>query len=107
MPKRVDANQPSITKLLREMGASVQPIHEIGHGAPDLLVGFRGSNYLFELKDPDKPPSARKLTEDEETWHLKWYGQVATVMTFYDIVEILKKKHPEEVQGVCPLCRRK
>lgn len=96
MPKRVDANQRQLTKLLREMGCSVQPIHEVGKGCPDILVGFRGENYLFEIKDPNKPPSARKLTEDEEAWHLKWRGQVATVMTFYDIVEILKKKHGEK-----------
>ena len=95
MPKRVDANQKQIVKLLREMGATVQHLHVIGRGCPDILCGFRGENYLFEIKDPDKPPSARKLTEDEEAWHLVWRGQVATVQTFYDIVEILKKKHGE------------
>lgn len=91
MPKRVDANQPDITRMLRYFGASVQPIHVVGKGCPDLLVGYRKRNYIFEIKDPVQPPSARKLTDDEEIWHAKWNGQVDTVLGFYDIIEIIKE----------------
>lgn len=91
MPKRVDANQPDMTKLLRIMGASVQPIHVVGKGCPDLLVGYDGLNYLLEIKDPIKPPSARKLTDDEQKWHENWRGQVAVVETIGDVIEIILK----------------
>jgi hypothetical protein len=79
MPKRVDANQALIVQALRQAGAVVQLLHEVGRGCPDVLVGFRGANYLLELKDGTKPPSARRLTVAEVKWHETWRGQVAVV----------------------------
>lgn len=75
----VDANQPEIVKALRDVGATVQHIHTVGKGCPDILVGFRGRNHLLEIKDGAKPPSARKLTDDEAVWHRQWLGSVAIV----------------------------
>lgn len=74
---RVDANQNQVIAALRRVGATVEPIHMLGKGRPDLLVGFRGQNYLLELKDGSKPPSARRLTPDEERWRADWRGQAA------------------------------
>jgi hypothetical protein len=79
LAKRVDTNQKEIVKALRKIGCSVQPLHEVGHGCPDLLIGYRGKNYTLEIKDGEKPPSKRKLTPDEQLWHYGWRGQVATV----------------------------
>jgi hypothetical protein len=31
----------------------------VGRGVPDLLVGWRGTNLLLEVKDGNKPQSAR------------------------------------------------
>ncbi|WP_435170784.1 hypothetical protein [Falsirhodobacter sp. 1013] len=76
---KVDANQPEIVKALRKAGASVQPLHSVGSGCPDLLVGYRGINLAIEVKDGAKPPSARKLTADQVEWHAGWRGQVAVV----------------------------
>lgn len=76
---KTDANQAEIVAALRRVGASVQPLHAVGNGCPDLLVGFRGLNYLLEVKDGKKPPSARGLTPDQEIWHLAWWGQRAVV----------------------------
>jgi hypothetical protein len=45
---RADANQPEIVKQLREMGATVQT------GMDDLLVGWKGKTFWFEIKDPEK-----------------------------------------------------
>ena len=50
--KRVDANQAVIVAVLRAAGASVFDTHELGHGYPDLTVGFFGRNYLIEIKSP-------------------------------------------------------
>jgi len=68
---RVDSNQATIVKALRSAGAFVQPLHTIGDGCPDILVGYRSKWYVVEIKDGDKPPSARKLTDDEREWHDK------------------------------------
>ena len=76
---KVDANQERIVKALRDMGATVHPLHAVGGGCPDLLCGFRGRNILIEVKDGRKPPSARKLTADQVEWHGGWKGQVAVV----------------------------
>jgi len=78
---KVDANQAEIVAALRKIGATVQPLHAVGQGCPDLLVGWRGMTSLLEVKDGKKPPSARKLTEDQERWHAEWRGQVAVVET--------------------------
>ena len=76
---RIDANQPEIVLALRKLGASVQPIHTIGKGCPDLLVGFKGRNVLLEVKDGNKSPSARALTCDETEWIANWRGSVHVV----------------------------
>lgn len=79
MAKRVDANQAEIVDALRRVGASVTPLHDVGGGFPDLAVGFRGVNFLLEVKDGKKAASARKLTPDERVWHTTWAGQKAVV----------------------------
>ena len=76
---KTDRNQPEIVSALRQIGATVQLLHTIGKGCPDLLVGFRGVNYVLELKDGDQPPSGRKLTPDELRWHDEWRGEVFIV----------------------------
>lgn len=76
---RVDANHKRIVEALRGIGCSVQSLAAIGKGCPDLLVGFRGRNYVIEIKDGDKPPSKRRLTPDEEVWHETWNGHVMIV----------------------------
>lgn len=84
---KVDDNQAEIVAALRKIGASVQPLHAVGQGCPDLLVGWRGMTSLLEVKDGKKPPSARKLTEDQEKWHANWRGQVAVVETIEQAIE--------------------
>jgi len=86
---RIDANQVQVVRDLRKMGCSVLVTSNLGTGAPDLLVGFRGVNYLFEIKDGTQPPSKRKLTEDEQDFHLMWDGQVAKVETVQDCLDIM------------------
>lgn len=84
---RVDDNQAEIVAALRKIGASVQPLHAVGSGCPDILVGWRGFNTILEIKDGKKPPSARKLTEDQIKWHAEWRGQVTVVETVEQAIE--------------------
>lgn len=76
---KVDRNQSEIVAALRSAGCSVQILSSVGHGCPDLLVGLAGKNYLLECKDGNKPPSSRKLTEDQVNWFGVWRGQVCVV----------------------------
>ena len=76
---KVDANQADIVAALRMAGATVQPLHAVGKGCPDLLVGYQRVNYLLEVKDGSKVPSAQKLTEDQVEWHELWRGRSAVV----------------------------
>lgn len=77
--RRADANQAAVTKALRKVGAAVTPIHVVGKGVADLLVSFRNTWYVLELKDGTKPPSARVLTEDERYWIQEQKAHVAII----------------------------
>jgi hypothetical protein len=88
---RVDANQSIIIAGFRRLGCTVQPLHMVGMGCPDALVGFRKANYAIEIKDGEKPPSARKLTEAEAEWHRDWRGQVCIVESLDDVERLVKE----------------
>ena len=76
---KVDDNQRAIVTALRGVGATVAHLHRVGMGCPDLMVGWRGTNYLMECKDGDKPLSAQKLTPMQQEFHAGWRGQICVV----------------------------
>lgn len=86
---KVDSNQSLITEHLRRMGYSVQLLHTIGKGCPDMIVGIKGRNYLIELKDGEKTASGKKLTVDEKKWHQVWRGQVAICESLDEILKVI------------------
>lgn len=81
---RVDANQAEIVEALRQVGATVQHLHHLGQGCPDLLVGWRGNNYLLEIKRP-----GGELTEDERAWHAYWNGRAYVVESVDEALRII------------------
>lgn len=89
MPKATDNNQSRIVSALRQAGATVTTLHEVGRGCPDLLVGFRGRNYLMEIKDGRKVPSRRRLTETQIIWHAHWRGQVDIVNSVEEALDLI------------------
>ena len=95
---KVDANQEQVVQVLRAAGASVQSLATVGKGCPDLLVGYRGANYLIEIKDGRRIPSQQKLTADQVRWHLHWSGRVHIAYSPDDalaIIDVLKGKSNE------------
>ena len=76
---RIDANQNKIVDALRKAGAVVRIISQ-GDGIPDLLVGYKGYTILMEVKDGDKVPSARKLTEAEQKFFDDWRGGMLVIV---------------------------
>ena len=82
--KKVDKNQKEIVAGLRQVGASVKTLHWVGRGVPDLLVGFRGVNYLIEVKQPGKG-----FTKAEAEFFNTWRGSCAVVESLDEALEIL------------------
>lgn len=81
--KRRDDNHAEIRDALRKIpGVKVADTASLGDGFPDLCVGYMGKNFLLEIKDGSKIPSARKLTAEEQKWHDEWRGHVAVVENF-------------------------
>lgn len=90
---RIDANQPAIIKLFRKLGATVYPTHTL-KGFVDIVVGYRGRNYLIEIKDGAKAASARQLTADEKEFHDTWRGSAHVIETesqVFELMESIKK----------------
>ena len=82
MPKyaaKIDLNQAEIVFALRKIGCTVEPLHSVGRGVPDLLVGRSLKNYLFEVKGPKG-----KLTPPQVEWHGDWRGQVTVIRTWQE-----------------------
>lgn len=89
---RADDNQQAIINGLLAVGATVKTLHRVGMGCPDLLVGYRGANYLIEVKDGAKPPSARKLTPAQVDFFDTWRGQCAVATSLDEALEIIGAK---------------
>ena len=87
MRNRADMNQAEIVQKLRDCGCSVQVLSQVGNGFPDLLVGFRGVNYLVEVKDV-----GYDLSDKQRAWHALWNGQVTVVRSFDTIKRLLDKE---------------
>ena len=90
MIKSVDKNQKKIIENLRAMGMTVIDLHEVGHGCPDIVVGFYGINFLFEIKS-----RTGRLTDNQVSLFAAWRGQVAIIRTTSDAVTIIESKIKE------------
>ena len=89
-----DRNQPEIVKVLRRIpGVSVMDIASVGNGAPDLVAGYRGENWLFEVKSE----SGRKrknggLTPAEHAFAVNWQGQWSCASNVEEILRKIMRK---------------
>jgi hypothetical protein len=68
---RSDANQAAIVDALRAVGATVDVIGE----PVDLLCGYRGKNYLMEVKPSEKS----RLQPSQVEFFQRWRGAVVKV----------------------------
>ena len=95
---KTDTNQAEIVEALRAAGASVECLHAVGEGVPDLLIGFGREvwysegeqneeiNILMEVKS-----DTGKLTPDQIEWHDAWPGQVAIVRSVEEALRVIGK----------------
>ena len=87
---RVDANQPEIVKAFRTMGWSVLIISQLKN-CFDILVSKNGRTVAVEIKDGNKSPSQRKLTEGEQKFRDGWQGDYMVIESVNDVVELNKR----------------
>jgi len=88
--KKADLNQSTIfAGLLKIPGVSVINLANVGKGCPDLLLGYKGKNFLIEIKNKD---TKGKLTFSQKELHAEWKGQVAVAYNFDDVLKILEIK---------------
>lgn len=88
---KTDANHQEIVKGLRKSGCTVLDLSAVGNGCPDIAVGRAGINWLFEIKDGSKPPSARKLTMMEQAFFATWRGNVQVVKSLDEAIDIINQ----------------
>jgi len=82
---RKDANHNAIQDVFVRLGWSVADTSQLGSGFPDLVAAKHGETVLVEIKDGSKPPSHRKLTEDELAFKGRWQGWYAEVASENDV----------------------
>jgi hypothetical protein len=85
---KIDANQPEIVKGLRKLGYSVLIVSQLKN-CFDILVGAKGLNFAFEIKDENKPPSHRRLSEGEQKFFDTWRGQIDCIKNLDEALEIM------------------
>jgi Holliday junction resolvase len=90
MIKSVDKNQKKIVDNLREMGFTVIDLHEVGHGCPDIAVGYRGITFFFEIKG-----RKGRMTPDQIKFKETWKGHYAVIRSTSDAVSIINHKIQE------------
>jgi hypothetical protein len=92
--RRTDANQKPIVDALREAGASVEVLSDVGRGVPDLLVCTgTGILFLVEIKLP-----GQKLNAMQTAWHQAWHGEVYQVESAVDALMLLRRIERKETE---------
>jgi len=82
---KIDTTHRPIVEALRSVGASVIDLASVGHGCPDLLVGYRGDTWLIEVKGPKT-----KLSESQVKLHAAWRGKaIAVIRTVDDALALI------------------
>lgn len=76
---KVDGNQGEIVAALRIAGWAVLSLAPLGQGVPDLAVSKARRTVMLEVKDSNKPPSKRRLTEAEQAFFDSWHGECYVV----------------------------
>ena len=90
--KKVDKNQASVVKTLRDYGADVYLLHMVGKGIPDLLVAYEGHTILIEVKDG----ADKHFTPDQLKFIAGWKGNyLYRVNNEQEAIDLLKSYKQE------------
>lgn len=92
--KGKDSSQDGIVSALTQAGCSVEDMSRFG-GVPDLLVGYRGRNYLIECKPLEGDKRQLRLNPNQVDWHAAWKGQVQIAHTPEQALAIIGVTDPD------------
>jgi hypothetical protein len=87
---RTDSNQSDIVQAMRDLGATVTSMHQLGKGIADLLVSWRQQWFVMEVKASAK----EKLTEDQIDWIGKQRAAVVIITSPDEAVRFLQAVRP-------------
>ena len=92
--KKVDKNQASVVKALRDYGADVFLLHTVGGGIPDLLCAYNDTTILLEVKDGE----SKTLTPLQIKLFAGWQGgPLHRVNSVQEAIEVLKLYETESL----------
>ena len=88
---KVDENHAQVRDELREVlhDGTIHDMSGAGNGFPDLCVGWRGLNFLIEVK---RKQGGSRLTSRQATFHQNWQGQVAVCRTASEALAIMLRE---------------
>lgn len=82
---RRDANHADIVEALGYIpGMTVVDLGDVGGGCPDLLVGYNGRNWLFEVKT-----EKGRLNGAQVEFMRNWTGEAFPVRGVLEIIDII------------------
>ena len=84
MRHRTDANQKEIVAALRKIGATVY----ICQRPLDLVVGYRGFNFLLDCKGRYTPD-----TKFQKTFFKEWRGQKRKVFSAEEAIKVVTESY--------------
>lgn len=86
-----DHNHRTIVRAFVACGASVMEADCVGGGAPDLVVGLYGENFLVEVKNLKSSYGKRGLNKNQQSFKRRWGGGEVFVATSIEDVQNLMK----------------
>ena len=91
---KVDRNQAELVAELRARGWLWLDLSAVGGGCPDGIAVKGGRIVFCEIKDGNKPPSARKLTPAQVELHavLKAKAVTVEILTCADDLSVLGRE---------------
>ena len=87
---RTDHNHQEIINALKKVGCTVSDTSAVGGGFPDLVAGIKGINYMIEVKDGNKSPSRRTLTDAQVRFHILWRGHISVVKNIEEAIAVVQ-----------------
>jgi len=88
-----DGNEQEVVTALQKLGCTVERMHR----PCDLLVGYRGRNFLIEVKAPPGPrggTSHADLTPEQKDFRDRWVGQFSVVRSVSEALEVVLGSMP-------------
>jgi hypothetical protein len=83
---RPDDNHNDIVRTIKQIpGLDVIDLRDIGiKGVPDILIGYRGKNYLVEIKT-----NTGRMSPEQAEHHHNWPGQTSVAWSIEAVLRII------------------